>query len=100
MKDELIKILLNKNIDETDREDAASWLRDSTDDETLGILYKIACDKNDNYFVQIKVGSVLGEILVKRNNFKQDKQYLIGLTEASYEEAIEYIKSLHPDWIK
>jgi len=100
MKEELIKILLDKNADESDRDDAASWLRDCTDNETLEALYKIASDKNDNYFVQVKVGSVMGEILTKRNTFEQDKHYLIGLTEASYDEAIEYIKSVYPDWIK
>ena len=35
MKEELIKILLDKNADESDRDDAASWLRDCTDNETL-----------------------------------------------------------------
>ena len=50
--------------------------------------------------MQVKVGSVMGEILTKRNTFEQDKHYLIGLTEASYDEAIEYIKSVYPDWIK
>jgi len=78
MKEELIKILLDKNADESDRDDAASWLRDCTDNETLEALYKIASDKNDNYFVQVKVGSVMGEILTKRNTFEQDKHYLIG----------------------
>lgn len=99
MSSNLLNILLDKDADEADRDDAATWLRDCVDDLTLKVLHKIASDITENCFIRNKVGNVLGDIITKRNNFNNDKKYLNGLTEESLEEALDYIRSVHPEWL-
>lgn len=98
-KKKLIDILLDKEAYVADRDEAAGWLSEFTDNETLKVLYKVACDKGEDYMVLEKVGMSLGEVIVNRQQYQNDKQFLIGLSDVAYRETISYIESCHPEWL-
>lgn len=96
-KHKMIQILLNRNNDLGERDDAAMDLASFPDDDVLKALNKIACDPNENSMVLESSGESIGEILVQRTSLEWD--YLKLVTPIAYQAAYSIIQIDRPEWI-
>lgn len=96
--DGLIQILFDNTAREDERDDAAMYLGNYDDDRALNALVQIASNINDDYIVLDSCGESIAEILVKRNEQRDD--IISRLTSTAKKSAEGFIKYHKPDWFK
>ena len=92
----LLKILLNKQGREDERDEAAAYLGKYDDEEVLQALVSIGKDPSENDIVLDSCGVSIAEILIRRNKF--DSNILKFLADTAKDSAIQYILGIKPDW--
>jgi HEAT repeat protein len=94
----LIEVLLDKNLREDERDDAAMDLGEYNDLRALKALIKVASDPDENMTVIDSCAESIGSILIERNEF--DASVLDGLIPLAKELVIDFIRECKPDLIR
>lgn len=94
----LIEILLDKNLREDERDDAAMDLGEYNDLRALRALIKVASDPDENMTVMDSCAESIGSILIARNEF--DNSILDGLAPIAKKIVIKFIKINKPNLIQ
>jgi HEAT repeat protein len=94
----LIEVLLDKNLREDERDDAAMDLGEYNDLRALEALIKVASDPDENMTVVDSCAESIGSILIERNEF--DNSIIDGLAPVAKRILIKFIKTCKPDLIQ
>lgn len=90
-KQELIRLLLDKSAEESERDDAAIDLGDYDDDEVISTLVSVAADPTTEEVICSSCGESLGAIWLRKGSV--DQTFLNRIRPEAQREAIALIKS-------
>ena len=94
----IIKIILDKNIDKNKRINAAINLSYYEEPRVLQVLRKVAADFEEDLLVSSTCGTSIGEILIKQPTLNGD--FLKLIRPGAYSKAYAIIKNYRPEWIE
>lgn len=98
-KEMLIGLLIDRNVLDADRDDAAMDLGEEFDDEAvLNTLIQIAINPNEINMILNSCGESIGKIWIKKDFF--DEETYKNLTKDARDGVYCIIKNRKPTWMK
>ena len=98
MPQTLIDILLDKNVDWAERDDAATYLIDYDEPEVEEALFSVASDINEDDDIAESCGECIAEIWCRNDLLSIDK--IKKLKPAALQEAVGIIDARKPEWMQ
>lgn len=95
-KEQLIKLLLDEQLDDATRDDCVIYLADFDDDEVVSVLINVANNLNVREIIRASCGESLAEIWIRKNQIIYDVHN--SLEEPARTEALSILRHNKPEW--